>query len=143
MQLPLSTTEQTPTLNACVIPHALRHGAIHGALGSRGVGESMILIAPHNPIPLLNEVAAREETYEITYLQEGPQDWHIHHPDGLNGPSMRLERFFNTVPHCFDHPEDISGTAERTRGVDDKAGLATQMTQPNDGPTQACLGGMF
>ncbi|QAU52595.1 hypothetical protein CPELA_06660 [Corynebacterium pelargi] len=77
MQLPLSSTEHTPTLNACVIPHALRHGAIHGALGSRGVGESMILIAPHNPIPLLKEVEAREETFQVKYLQEGPKDWHI------------------------------------------------------------------
>ncbi|MFC6317757.1 DUF2249 domain-containing protein [Corynebacterium gerontici] len=77
MQLPLSATEQIPTLNACVIPHALRHGAIHGALGSRAVGESMILIAPHNPIPLLNEVEGRKESFELTYLQEGPKDWHI------------------------------------------------------------------
>lgn len=80
MQLPISATGQAgqiPTLNASEIPHAVRHGAIHGALGTRNVGEAMILIAPHNPLPLLKEVEAREETFELEYLQEGPTDWHI------------------------------------------------------------------
>lgn len=69
--------QEIPTLNAIVIPHALRHGAIHGALSTRAVGEAMILIAPHNPLPLLKEVADREEEFEVTYLVEGPEDWHI------------------------------------------------------------------
>lgn len=80
MQLPISdagAAGQVPTLNATEIPHAVRHGAIHGALGTRNVGEAMILIAPHNPLPLLKEVEAREETFEPEYLQEGPEDWHI------------------------------------------------------------------
>ena len=80
MQLPISdagAAGQVPTLNASEIPHAVRHGAIHGALGTRNVGESMILIAPHDPLPLLKEVEAREETFELEYLQEGPEDWHI------------------------------------------------------------------
>ncbi len=80
MQLPISDAGQAgqvPTLNASEIPHAVRHGAIHGALSTRNVGESMVLIAPHNPVPLLKEIAAREETFELEYLQEGPDDWHI------------------------------------------------------------------
>lgn len=80
MQLPISDAREkdgTPVLNAVIIPHAIRHGAIHGALGSRRVGESMILIAPHNPLPLLDEVKARAGTFEVTYLQEGPRDWHL------------------------------------------------------------------
>ncbi|MDR7329099.1 DUF2249 domain-containing protein [Corynebacterium guangdongense] len=80
MQLPISAAGQSgqvPTLNASEIPHAVRHGAIHGALGSRNVGEAMILIAPHNPLPLLKEVEGRAETFELEYLQEGPADWHI------------------------------------------------------------------
>lgn len=80
MQLPLLNareTAETPTLNAAIIPHAVRHGAIHGALGSRGVGESMILLAPHNPLPLLKEVAERDETFEVSYLEEGPRDWRL------------------------------------------------------------------
>lgn len=80
MQLPITNASdpaEIPTLNASQIPHAVRHGAIHGALDSRNVGESMILIAPHNPLPLLKEVAARDEVFEVTYLQEGPHDWHL------------------------------------------------------------------
>ena len=80
MQLPISAAGQAgqvPTLNASEIPHAVRHGAIHGALGSRGVGESLILIAPHNPLPLLEEIGAREETFDVVYLQEGPRDWRL------------------------------------------------------------------
>lgn len=80
MQLPLADAREVddvPTLNAAIIPHAVRHGAIHGALGTRNVGEAMILIAPHNPLPLLREIEARDETFELEYLQEGPTDWHI------------------------------------------------------------------
>ncbi|QPK79977.1 DUF2249 domain-containing protein [Corynebacterium lizhenjunii] len=80
MQLPISDVHASgdiPTLNASEIPHAVRHGAIHGALGTLAVGESMVLIAPHNPLPLLREVEAREETFELDYLKEDPQDFHI------------------------------------------------------------------
>ncbi|WP_407923965.1 DUF2249 domain-containing protein [Corynebacterium comes] len=80
MQLPISHAHEVggiPTLNAAIIPHAVRHGAIHGALGSRNIGESMILIAPHNPLPLLEEVEARAGDFEVSYLREGPRDWHL------------------------------------------------------------------
>jgi uncharacterized protein (DUF2249 family) len=80
MQLPISDAREageTPALNAIIIPHPLRHGAIHGALGSRRVGESMILIAPHDPLPLLEEVKARAGTFTVTYLQKGPHDWRL------------------------------------------------------------------
>lgn len=80
MQLPLANArevDEIPTLNAAIIPHAVRHGAIHGALGSRGVGESLVLIAPHNPLPLLREIESREEDFQVSYLQEGPRDWRL------------------------------------------------------------------
>lgn len=73
----LLANTDVPVLNACVIPHRLRHGAIHGALGTLQVSEAMVLIAPHNPLPLLDEVAVRPETFEVSYLQEGPDDWHL------------------------------------------------------------------
>ncbi|AHI21861.1 DUF2249 domain-containing protein [Corynebacterium vitaeruminis] len=79
-QLPIAGSgaeAEIPTLNAAIIPHAIRHGAIHGALNSRGLGESMILIAPHNPIPLLREIEAGEHSFDLTYLKEGPDDWHL------------------------------------------------------------------
>ena len=76
MQLPISDANKPhsiPTLNASEIPHAVRHGA----LGTLNVGESMILIAPHNPVPLLKEVEAREENFELDYLKEEENDFHI------------------------------------------------------------------
>lgn len=80
MNLPLVDASQgptIPTLNASVIPHAVRHGAIHGALGTLNVGESMILIAPHDPIPLLAEVDQREESFDREYLKKEPKEVHI------------------------------------------------------------------
>lgn len=77
MHLPLADTTEIPTLVAAMIPHALRHGAIHGALGTREPGQAMILVAPHNPTPLLREIEARDEEYTVEYLQEGPDDWHL------------------------------------------------------------------
>ena len=59
------------------IPHSIRHGAIHGALSTRDVGDALILIAPHNPLPLLREVEARDDTFALEYLQEGPDVWRI------------------------------------------------------------------
>lgn len=55
----------------------MRHGAIHGALGTLNVGESMILIAPHDPLPLLKEVDQREESFEREYLKQEPKEVHI------------------------------------------------------------------
>lgn len=69
--------QDIPVLDACVIPHALRHGAIHGALGTRRVGQAMILVAPHNPLPLLAEIDRRPEQFEREYVKEGPDNWHI------------------------------------------------------------------
>ncbi|APT95274.1 hypothetical protein CSTAT_08040 [Corynebacterium stationis] len=69
--------EEIPTLQASLIRHAIRHGAIHGALSNRQVGESLILVAPHNPVPLLREVEAREEKFELEYLKEEPREYHI------------------------------------------------------------------
>ncbi len=79
INLPLTPSNETPepTLIAAAIPHSIRHGAIHGALGTREVGESMVLVAPHNPVPLLKEVEAREESFEMEYLTEGPDTWRI------------------------------------------------------------------
>ena len=80
MNLPLIDASQGPSippLNASEIPHAVRHGAIHGALGTLNVGESMILIAPHDPLPLLNEVDQREESFDREYLKKEPKEVHI------------------------------------------------------------------
>ncbi|MCZ9309012.1 DUF2249 domain-containing protein [Corynebacterium uberis] len=75
--IPLNPQAPVPAFNVATIPHEVRHGAIHGALSTREVGQSLILIAPHDPLPLLAEIEQRPETFEVTYLKRGPQDWHL------------------------------------------------------------------
>lgn len=66
-----------PVLDARQIPHAVRHGAIFGALSQLRPGQAMVLIAPHNPLPLLAQLADREgDAVQVSYLQEGPE-WHL------------------------------------------------------------------
>ena len=75
--LPLANNASIPELDVVPIPHEIRHGAIHGALSTRDIGQAMIIIAPHNPLPLLREIAARDEEFAVEYLSEGPDAWRI------------------------------------------------------------------
>lgn len=59
-----------PVLVAGEIPHAIRHGAILGAIAQLAPGASMILEAPHDPVPLLAQIREREgDAVEITYVE--------------------------------------------------------------------------
>ena len=67
-----------PVLDARTIPHAIRHGAIFGALDSLSGGTAMVLIAPHDPLPLLNQARSRyPDGLTVEYLQSGPDAWHL------------------------------------------------------------------
>jgi uncharacterized protein (DUF2249 family) len=67
-----------PELDARLIPHALRHGAILGALSRVRPGAAMVLVAPHNPLPLLAEIEREENgAIEVSYLAEGPEAWRL------------------------------------------------------------------
>lgn len=67
-----------PELDVRAIPHALRHGTVFGALSAVRPGTAMVLIAPHDPKPLLAQIAEREgNAIEVTYLVEGPEAWHL------------------------------------------------------------------
>lgn len=67
-----------PELDAASIPHAIRHGAVLGALGQVQQGQGMILRAPHNPLPLLAQVdQLYPQQFERRYLTEGPDAWRI------------------------------------------------------------------
>lgn len=68
------TDEGIPTLDVRQVPHAIRHATVFGALGAIPVGGSMDLVAPHDPKPLLAQIA-ESDPVEVTYLQEGPQAW--------------------------------------------------------------------
>lgn len=67
-----------PELDARAIPHKIRHGAVIGAFGQVRPGAAMVLLAPHDPKPLLAQLGQVEgEALDISYLEEGPEVWRI------------------------------------------------------------------
>lgn len=66
--------EQLPVLDVQTIPHAVRHAAIFGALGSLRSGSGLVLSATHNPLPLLRQLDERHPgEFEVSYLQQDPE----------------------------------------------------------------------
>lgn len=67
-----------PELDARAIPHKLRHGAVFGAFAAVRPGSAMVLLAPHDPKPLLSQLAEREgDAVEVSYLERGPEVWRL------------------------------------------------------------------
>jgi uncharacterized protein (DUF2249 family) len=67
-----------PELDARQISHAIRHATIFGALDAIGQGSGMVLIAPHDPLPLLQQLESRSPgRFNISYLERGPEAWKI------------------------------------------------------------------
>ncbi|OJX95463.1 MAG: hemerythrin [Micrococcales bacterium 73-15] len=65
-----------PVLDVRPIPHAIRHGAVLGAFGATPPGSSLVIVAPHDPLPLLAQL--RElAPIEVGYLERGPEEWHV------------------------------------------------------------------
>jgi uncharacterized protein (DUF2249 family) len=67
-----------PELDARAVPHAIRHATIFGALDAVGPGGGLVLVAPHDPLPLLAQVEQRAPgAFEVSYLERGPEAWRI------------------------------------------------------------------
>jgi uncharacterized protein (DUF2249 family)/iron-sulfur cluster repair protein YtfE (RIC family) len=67
-----------PVLDARLVPHAIRHATIFGALDSVATGGGLVLVAPHDPLPLLAQVEERSPgRFSIDYLERGPEAWRI------------------------------------------------------------------
>jgi uncharacterized protein (DUF2249 family)/iron-sulfur cluster repair protein YtfE (RIC family) len=67
-----------PELDARTVPHAIRHATIFGALSGVGPGGGLVLVAPHDPVPLLGQVAERwPDTFAVSYLEQGPEAWRL------------------------------------------------------------------
>ncbi len=70
--------EQLPELDARVIPHAIRHAAIFGAFDSLRPGAAMVLVAPHDPLPLLAQLSdAYGDGLRVSYLDRGPEAYRL------------------------------------------------------------------
>jgi uncharacterized protein (DUF2249 family) len=67
-----------PELDAREVPHAIRHATIFGALDAVRSGEGMVLVAPHDPLPLLGQLEQRAPgAFEVSYLERGPEAWRL------------------------------------------------------------------
>ncbi|HET6652715.1 MAG TPA: DUF2249 domain-containing protein [Nocardioides sp.] len=67
-----------PELDARSIPHAIRHATVLGALDTVRVGQGLVLLAPHDPLPLLAQIDRREPgAFAVDYLQRGPETWRL------------------------------------------------------------------
>lgn len=70
--------EGLPELDARTIPHAIRHATIFGALETVRPGSGLILVAPHDPLPLLAQIGDRwPGAFAIDYLESGPEAWRL------------------------------------------------------------------
>ncbi|MHB1473799.1 MAG: DUF2249 domain-containing protein [Dermatophilaceae bacterium] len=67
-----------PELDARAVPHAIRHATIFGALDSVGAGSGLVLLAPHDPLPLLMQLEQRSPgLFSVDYLKRGPETWRL------------------------------------------------------------------
>lgn len=67
-----------PELDVREVPHALRHATVFGALDAVPPGTAMVLIAPHDPLPLLAQIEQRSPgAFVVEYLERGPEAWRL------------------------------------------------------------------
>lgn len=65
-------------LDTRVIPHAIRHATIFGALEGLNTGKGILLVANHNPLPLLAQLEQRSAgKFAVEYVEDGPELWKL------------------------------------------------------------------
>jgi len=70
--------EDMPELDVRTVPHAIRHATVIGAFDAIPAGGSLLLIAPHDPLPLLRQLSRRTGgAMAVSYEQRGPEAWHL------------------------------------------------------------------
>ncbi|OKK02104.1 DUF2249 domain-containing protein [Streptomyces sp. CB02400] len=73
-----SDDAEVPELDVREVPHALRHATVFGALGAVPAGRAMVLVAPHDPLPLLRQIEDRHPgVFAVDYQQRGPEAWRL------------------------------------------------------------------
>ncbi|MFF3942955.1 DUF2249 domain-containing protein [Streptomyces phaeofaciens] len=67
-----------PELDVREVPHSLRHATVFGALDAVPTGTAMVLVAPHDPLPLLAQIEQRSPgVFAVEYLEDGPETWRL------------------------------------------------------------------
>lgn len=70
--------DTAPVLDVRSIPQAVRHAAVLGAVGSVPVDGAIVLLAPHDPLPLLREIEDRDPAaFAVGYDSSGPDTWAV------------------------------------------------------------------
>jgi uncharacterized protein (DUF2249 family)/iron-sulfur cluster repair protein YtfE (RIC family) len=70
--------EAYPELDARTVPHAIRHATIFGALDAVRPGGGLVLVAPHDPLPLLAQLDGRAPgQFDVRYLERGPEAFRL------------------------------------------------------------------
>ncbi|MEU8623023.1 DUF2249 domain-containing protein, partial [Streptomyces sp. NPDC048623] len=54
-----SDETDVPELDVREVPHSLRHATVFGAIAAVPSGRAMVLVAPHDPLPLLGQIEDR------------------------------------------------------------------------------------
>ena len=67
-----------PELDVRAVPHAIRHATVFGALDAVAPGAGLVLLAPHDPLPLLAQIEQRTGgAFTVSYLTRGPATWRV------------------------------------------------------------------
>lgn len=70
--------EELPALDVRAVPHAIRHATVFGALDAIAPGGGMILVAPHDPLPLLAQIEQRMPgRFTVSYLLREPGECRV------------------------------------------------------------------
>ena len=69
---------EAPVLDVREVPHAIRHATVFGAAAAVPPGGSLVLVAPHDPLPLLAQLSEREPgAFAVAYEVRGPGAWRL------------------------------------------------------------------
>lgn len=67
-----------PELDVRAVPHAIRHATVFGAVDGIRPGLGLVLVAPHDPLPLLAQLESRHPgVLTVEYLERGPEAWRL------------------------------------------------------------------
>ncbi len=67
-----------PVLDVRQVPHSIRHATVFGAFDAVPDGGTLVLVAHHDPIPLLHQLEHRAAgRLQIHYEQSGPEAWRL------------------------------------------------------------------
>ncbi|OBH37633.1 cation-binding protein [Mycobacterium intracellulare] len=72
------TDAEDPVLDVREVPHSIRHATVFGAFDAVPPGGALVLVAPHDPIPLLHQLNDRASgRLAVQYEQRGPDAWRL------------------------------------------------------------------